>query len=322
MAVFTNISENELVKFLESYDIGKLELHKGISEGIQNTNYIVKTDKDKFILTIFEDKRILDGLDFFFSFTEHLADKGIPCPPPIHSRNGNILQDCKGKKAAIVGFLDGKWPRSIRANHCVEVGKYSALLHKAAKGFIHKRECPQYELLYRYDLLKKEGKDIDLFKSGIVKEIEKSAEYIKSNWPKDLPSGVVHGDIFPDNVLFEGEKLTGIIDFYMSRHDFYVADLANTLTQWCFENKAEFNITKARALLSAYNNERKLNKDELKALPVLAAAAAMKWFLTRLHTWFNPPEGEMVNQKDPLEQLEKLRFHLQVQNVSEYGLDL
>jgi homoserine kinase type II len=322
MAVFTEISELDLGSLLANYDIGTLVSYSGISDGIQNSNFIIKTDKNKFILTIFEDERILNDLPFFFNFTEYLSSHDIPCPKPIYAKNGKIFQTICGKPSAIVSFLSGKWPQNIRKAHCREIGKYSALLHKSAADFKSNRANPHPEILYRYNLLNEQGVDINSFKPGLKREIEESAEYIISNWSEDLPSGVVHGDLFPDNTIFDGDKLTGIIDFYSSHNDLFVADLANTLTQWCFQHGDEFNITNSKAMLLAYNNERPLSDEEITALPIMAAAAAMKWFLNRLYSWFNPPEGAMVNQKDPLDQLKKLRFHLQVKSVSAYGLDL
>lgn len=322
MAVFTQISESDLRELISKYDIGELESFSGISEGIQNSNYIVKTSSAKYILTLFEDERIFNSLPFFFNFKEHLVGSGVPCPAPIHDKNDSMFNEICGRQASFISFLPGKWPRSIKKEHCEEIGKYSALMHKAAESFPENRDDPQADMLLSYKKLQEESADLESFKSGIVAEIEKAADYIKSNCPSDLPSGVIHGDIFPDNVLFEDDRLTGIIDFYFSHTGFYVYDLANTLTQWCFEHGAEFNITKSRSLLSAYNKERKLSGDELNALPILASASAMTWFLSRLYSWFNPAEGAMVNQKDPLEQLEKLRFHLQVKSVSDYGLDL
>ncbi len=321
MAVFTDISENKLKKFLELYDIGKLASFEGISEGIQNTNFIVQTTKSKYILTLYEDKRIFSSLPFFFSFMEHLENKKIPCASPVHASDGSILQKLANRPAAIVNFLPGKWPKTIRSEHCAEVGKYSALMHKAAKDFKQKRDDSVFGAVeYWNKRIKEESLDINSLKSGLSDEIDKSFRKIKSQWPDNLPSGAIHGDLFPDNVLFEGGKVSGIIDFYMSHNDFFAMDLANTLTQWCFEHGAEFNITKAKAMLSAYNKVRKLSDAELKALPTLASAAATKWFLTRLYTWFNPSKGAMVNRKDPLEQLGKLRFHLQIKSASEYGL--
>ena len=322
MAVFTKVSQNDLKSFLKNYDLGNLESFDGINEGIQNTNYIINTNKSKFILTLFEDERVLGSLEYFFAYMEHLAIKNIPCAAPIHAKNGQVIFDLCERKAAIVNFLPGKWPKTIKKHHCSEIGKYSAQMHLAAEDFKPSRPNPNPDILYLYKKLQKQGKNIDSFRPGICEEIEKAIKYILDNWNDALPSGAVHGDLFQDNALFEGEKLTGIIDFYMAHDDFYVADLANTLTQWCFEYNAEFNVTKSQALLASYNNVRKLNKSEIKALPILAAAAAMKWFLARLYTWFNPPKGEMVNQKDPLEQLQKLRFHLQVENADEYGYRL
>lgn len=326
MAVYTTLSDDDIAGILQSYALGTLQSATGISDGVQNSNYIVTTDQRRALLTIFEDTAIYDDIPLFFEWMEHLSSRGIPCAAPLHDKADATIQDFNGKPASLVSFIEGKWPKTIRADHCQEIGHYSAHMHLLADDFKPRRDDPaSLDLTLWYRRSKEQGFPINDLKAGLSEEIEASAERIMDAMPEEgsLPTGMVHGDLFPDNVLFLDKKVSGIIDFYMSRYDFYASDLANTMNAWCFEHGTAFNITKAKALLRAYQAERTLSKEELNALPILCAAWSLRLMLTRLYAWFSNQDvgSSLIKNKDPLEQLERLRFHLQVRSVREYGID-
>lgn len=319
MAVYTEISDSDFASLLKKFDIGNLASYRGITEGVENTNYLLETDKAKFIATIYEKRVDVSELPFFLELMEHLAKAQIPCPLPVHDKSGNILQEMAGKKLTITSFLEGKWPRAIKNAHCLEVGKIMARMHLASQNFNltrkNKMSLPAWKEIYS-----RIAKNADSVKSGLSNEIKSALQEIEKKWPKNLPSGVIHADLFPDNVFFIEDKLTGILDFYFACNDFFAYDLAITMNAWCFENGREFNITKANALLSGYNQVRKLTEEEKSYLPILCTGAAMRFLLSRLYDWLNKVEGAVVVPKDPIEYLNKLRFHQNVKNVSEYGI--
>jgi homoserine kinase type II len=319
VAVYTDISEADLVAFLARYDIGTLKSFKGIAEGVENTNYLIKTSSDTFILTIYEKRVNAEELPFFMHLKEHLFAGGLPCPKPISAKGGETLQEINGRTAAIISFLQGKWPKQIRNAHCEEVGKYLAKMHTISASFDMQRQNTMGMGMWK-QLLSETVDQADEVSRGLSAELKENMQFLEENWPKDLPSGVIHADLFPDNVFFQGDGLTGMLDFYFACNDFYAYDLAICLNAWCFEHGTAFNITKAKAMLRHYNKVRPFSDAEREALPILASGAAMRFLLSRLYDWLKPVEGALVSPKNPKEYIEKLRFHRQVKSHAEYGL--
>lgn len=321
MAVYTEVSDEELEAFVAQYDIGDVESCKGIAEGVENSNYLLQTDRRSYILTLYEKRVARDDLPFFLGLMDHLAAQDFPCPTPIHGRDGEALRDLCGRPAAIISFLAGMWPRRIQPGHCRDLGAAAAAFHLAADGFALSR--PNDLSLAGWQKLAAEtAARADEMSPGLATLIADEMAYLESAWPSGLPAGIIHADLFPDNVFFLHDKLSGIIDFYFACNDFLAYELAICLNAWCFENDGDFNITKARNLIQSYHKARKLSDDEIAALPLLARGSALRFLLTRLYDWLNHPEGALVKRKDPLEYVRKLKFHQQVRSPAEYGLDL
>ena len=319
MAVYTEVFDDELIHFVAQYEIGQVIACKGIAEGVENTNYLLQTDDGLFILTIYEKRVATEDLPFFLGLLDHLAARDVPCPTPVHGRDGSTLRTLAGKPAAIVTFLKGVWPRRPTPQHCAEVGAALAQMHSAGQEFELQR-ANALSLDGWPRLIEATTARADEVQSGLGKEIVREFETLRENWPVSLPTGVIHADLFPDNVFFMGDKLSGLIDFYFACNDAFAFDLAICLNAWCFEHGTEFNITKARRLLSAYSAVRPIEAAELDALPQLARGAALRFLLTRLYDWLHQVDGAMVKPKDPLEYLTKLRFHQQVAGPGAYGL--
>ncbi|MBL8659063.1 MAG: homoserine kinase [Rhodospirillales bacterium] len=320
MAVYTEIADEEVAGFAAQYDIGTVIACKGIAEGIENTNYLLVTERGTFILTLYEKRVKVEDLPFFLGLMEHLARRGLPCPTPVSGRDGQTLRTLAGRAAAIVTFLSGMWPRHPTAGHCAGLGEAMARMHLAAADFAGRRDNdlsvggwrPLYEAIAR----RGHGMAIEL-----ARELEEELAALEGGWPRALPCGIIHADLFPDNVFFSGGRLSGIIDFYFACRDFLAYDLAVCLNAWCFEPDGSFNVTKARRLVQAYRAVRELTPDELDALPVLARGAAMRFLLTRLYDWLNTPKTALVTPKNPTEYLQKMRFHRGVRGFGGYGLD-
>lgn len=320
MAVYTDVTADDLTDFLSRYQIGELRSYKGIAEGVENSNFLLHTSAGNFILTLYEKRVAANDLPFFLGLMEHLAARGITCPQPVKNRQGGVLGKLAGRPAAIVTFLDGLWIRRPNPGHCAAVGEALARLHLAGKDFPNKRanalSIESWRALYAQ--AKERG---DSVRPGLCAEIAKELDALDKSWPRDLPDGVIHADLFPDNVFFLGDRLSGLIDFYFACTDTLAYDVAVCLNAWCFEPDHSYNVTKGRALLRSYANVRALSAAERAALPMLARGAAMRFLLTRLVDWLAVPDGALVKPKDPLEYFRKLRFHQSVKNVSEYGVD-
>jgi homoserine kinase type II len=320
MAVYTDVSADDLAQFLAGYDIGELRSYKGIAEGVENSNFLVHTSAGNFILTLYEKRVAAGDLPFFLGLMEHLAARGITCPQPVKNKQGGMLGKIAGRPAAIVTFLDGMWIRRPNAAHCAAVGDALARLHLAGADFAKKR--PNALALDNWRPLYQQAKTRgDSVQPGLCVEIAKELDVLGKIWPRDLPEGVIHADLFPDNVFFLGEGLSGLIDFYFACTDTLSYDVAICLNAWCFEPDHSYNVTKGRALLKAYGKVRALSASERDALPVLSRGAAMRFLLTRLVDWLAVPDGALVKPKDPLEYFRKLRFHQSVKSVAEYGID-
>jgi homoserine kinase type II len=320
MAVYTDVTSDDLTEFLAGYDIGELLASKGIAEGVENSNFLVHTSAGNFILTLYE-KRVAEAdLPFFLALMEHLAARGITCPQPVRNKAGGTLGRLAGRPAAIVTFLDGMWIRRPSARHCAAVGEALARLHLAGADFSMRRpnalSIDGWQPLFEHA----NGRG-DSVRPGLCKEISSELDALERCWPRDLPAGVIHADLFPDNVFFLGDKLSGLIDFYFACTDTLAYDVAICLNAWCFEPDNSYNVTKGRALLKAYAAVRTLSPDERAALPVLARGAATRFLLTRLVDWLAVPDGALVKPKDPLEYFRKLRFHQSVKSVGDYGFE-
>ena len=320
MAVYTDVTADDLTDFLSRYQIGELRSYKGIAEGVENSNFLLHTSAGNFILTLYEKRVAANDLPFFLGLMEHLAARGITCPQPVKNRQGGVLGKLAGRPAAIVTFLDGLWIRRPNPGHCAAVGEALARLHIAGKDFPDKRANALSVESWRalYAQAKERG---DSVRPGLCAEIAKELDALDKSWPRDLPQGVIHADLFPDNVFFLGDKLSGLIDFYFACTDTLAYDVAVCLNAWCFEPDHSYNVTKGRALLRSYANVRALSAAERAALPMLARGAAMRFLLTRLVDWLAVPDGALVKPKDPLEYFRKLRFHQSVKSVSDYGIE-
>lgn len=320
MAVYTDVPDDALAAFVAAYDIGGILACKGIAEGIENSNYLLQTDRGVFILTLYERRVAPEDLPFFLGLMEHLAGRGIACPIPVAGRDGFALRELCGRPAAIVTFLNGMCAGNISSAHCAALGGAMAELHLAGEDFpMHRRNAlgpSGWRPLFQ--TCREMAGEIA---PGLAAEIDDEIGFLDAHWPARAASGVIHADLFPDNVFFLGERLSGVIDFYFACNDFYAYEIAVCLNAWCFEADFSFNVTKARRMIAGYRAVRELDGDEISALPVLARGAALRFLLTRLHDALFPSEGVLVRPKDPLEYLHKLRFHQGLAGPGAYGLD-
>ncbi len=320
MAVYTEVSDDELEDFLSAYDIGVLASFKGIAEGVENSNFYLETDRDRFILTLYEKRVDPRDLPYFLGLMDHLAAHGIACPTPVHGRDGEALRELAGRPAAIVTYLQGVWPRRVDIKHCAPLGRALAELHVAGSDYPLSRPNSLSVAGWR-PIFERCAARAHEVQNGLAGEIEAELELLETEWPDNLPHGVIHADLFPDNVFFLGSDLSGLIDFYFACNDFFAYDLAICLNAWCFETDGSLNVTKARHMVSAYRKVRPLAVEEMAALPLLLRGAATRFLLTRLHDWVFHPEGAMVTPKNPLEYYRKLRFHQGARGPGDLGLD-
>ncbi len=319
MAVYTEVTDDDLAAFMAAYDIGDVVSFKGIAEGVENSNYLLATTKARFILTLYEKRVERSDLPFFLGLMEHLAERGIECPLPVRGRDGEALRVLCGRPAALVTFLDGVSVRRPTARHCASLGRALAELHAAAEGFSIRRPNALSVAGWRPLAEAARGRS-DVVLDGLDAEIAAELDHLEAAFARlDLPRGVIHADLFPNNVLFLGERLSGLIDFYFACDDAFAYDVAICLNAWCFEPDASFNVTKGRALLAAYHAARPLSGAEVDALPTLARGAAIRFLLTRLVDWLDTPPGALVKKLDPLEYLKKLRFHQQAESAEAFG---
>jgi len=320
MAVYTEISDEELARFIRSYDLGSLLSCKGIAEGVENTNYLVHTTKGAFILTLYEKRVDPRDLPFFLGLMEHLSARGVTCPLPVRDAEGRVLNELAGRHAALVTFLEGMWPTHPKAEHCLELGKALARMHIAGEGFALHRTNALGLSGWRplFDKFSPRAAEISPeLKTLIADELS----FLEKSWPSDLPQGVIHADLFPDNVFFIGDKLSGLIDFYFACDDALAYDIAVSINAWCFEANCQFDANKGRALLKGYNSVRELTEPERNALPILARGAAMRFLLTRSYDWLNTPKDALVARKDPIDYVRRLRFHQTVRSIDDYGFE-
>ena len=320
MAVYTDVVAEELGAFLTGYDLGDLLAYKGIAEGVENSNFLVHTTRGYFILTLYERRVAAEDLPFFLALMEHLHARGISCPQPVKNKRGEMLGRIAGRPAALVTFLDGMWIRRPSPAHCGALGEALARLHLAGLDFKHGRANALSVNGWRslYESCSERANEVQ---PDLKRFLAAELSHLENAWPSKLPQGVIHADLFPDNVFFLGNKLSGLIDFYFACTDTLAYDVAICLNAWCFESDHSYNVTKGRNLLQAYAQVRKLSDEERGALPLLARGAALRFLLTRLVDWFDVPPGALVRPKDPFEYYRKLRFHQAVGSARDYGIE-
>jgi homoserine kinase type II len=319
MAVYTDVAADDLSDFIARYDIGQLLSYKGIAEGVENSNFLLHTTSGSFFLTLYEKRTSLGDLPFFLGLMGHLATHGLTCPQPVPMRSGETLGTLAGRPAAIIDFLEGVWPRKPNATHCALIGEALATLHIAGGDFPMRRPNALSVSGWRplYDQAQARA---DSVQHGLRDFLDAELRHLEAHWPRGLPEGVIHADLFPDNALFLGDRLSGLIDFYFACNDVLAYDVAICLNAWCFEPDHSFNVTKAGAMITSYQRVRPLSADEEAALPLLARGAAIRFLLTRLVDLLNVPPGALVKPKDPLEYVRKLRFHQSVKTLGDYGM--
>ena len=319
MAVYTDVSFEELEELLRGYDVGSPLSFKGIAEGVENSNFYLQTDKGAYFLTLYEKRVSENDLPFFLGLMEHLAKRGIACPQPIRRKDGTQWGQLNGRPAALVTFLTGLSVRRPETVHCAAVGTALASLHEAGLDFALTRRNALGPGGWA-ELVDKTAHGADAIEGGLRELIATSHKNLVANWPSDLPTGVIHADLFPDNVFFLNGHVSGVFDFYFACNDAFAYDLAVTLNAWCFESDGSFNITKGKNLIAAYRQKRELSQREAEALPTLAAGAALRFLLTRLYDRINHDPNALVRPKEPLDYSKRLRFHLKVRSPAEYGL--
>ncbi len=319
MAVYTDVSFEELEVFLENYDIGAPRVFKGIAEGVSNSNYFLQTDKASFILTLYEKRIEADELPFFLGLMEHLAAEGLPCPTPVHAKDGSTTGSLNGRSAAILTFLEGISLRRPSAEHCSLAGGALATLHLKGEKFPRQRENALGLSSWK-SLAAECMADTGNVTRDLKNLIEAELEFLSANWPRSLPAGIIHADFFPDNVLFVKNQVSGIIDFYFACRDAFSYDLAVALNAWCFEADGYYNVTKGQALFAGYETVRALEQAERDVFPILCRGAALRFLLTRLYDWLNHSPKAFVNPKDPAEFARRLRFHQGARGPDAYGL--
>jgi homoserine kinase type II len=319
MAVYTDVTAEDLGRFLADYDVGELLSYKGIAEGVENSNFLVHTSRGHYILTLYERRVAERDLPFFLGLMEHLASRGITCPQPVKHRAGNVLGRLAGRPAAMVTFLDGMWIRRPSAAHCAALGEALARLHLAGADFAMRRDNALSVAGWRqlYEVCSAQAHKVE---GNLETLVAGELDVLERDWPSGLPQGVIHADLFPDNVFFLADKLSGLIDFYFACTDTLAYDVAICLNAWCFEPDHSYNVTKGRALLASYAKTRALSPEEWQKLPLLARGAALRFLLTRLVDWLDVPPGALVRPKDPREYARKLRFHQKIKSWRDYGV--
>jgi homoserine kinase type II len=318
MAVYTDITDEELAALLADFDLGNALSLKGVAEGVENSNFLLETEAGRYFLTVYERRVRPQDLPFFLELLRWIAGRGFPSATPIPDRQGRLLKEVRGKPCAIVSFLSGLAVRRPTAAHCREAGAGLALLHLAAEGFPRSRANDLGQAAWA-PMFAGLGRAAEDLKPGLAKTISSDLELLAARWPKGLPEGVIHADFFPDNVFFTNGKFAGAIDFYFACVDALAYDIAVALNAWCFEPDGSFNITSARQLVAGYESHRKLSDLERSSLPVLAHGAAMRFFLTRLADWGATPAGALVRPKDPLEYERKLAVHRAAPDLVLFG---
>ena len=320
MAVYTQLNQNEIEEILSNYNLGKLESFKGITEGIENTNYFLSVNKKKLILTIYEKRVKSEDLPFFSNLMSSLNKANFKCPAPVFNNNNSTITNFNGKKLMIVSFLEGKAKTSLSPANCKAIGVETARMHELTQNIKIKRQNDLSVNSWR-NLFETVKDQCSKLHKDLPKLIEENLNSVEKNWPKDLPKGIIHADLFHDNIFFIKDKFSGIIDFYFSCEDFFAFEIAICFNALCFDGLKEnlsFNVTKAKNFIDGYSSIRKLSDSEKQNMKVLSQGAALRFLLTRVFDALNTVEGAIVKVKDPIEYLKRLEFHKNAKNHEDY----
>ncbi|MFT9099239.1 MAG: homoserine kinase [Zymomonas mobilis subsp. pomaceae] len=312
MAVYTSVSNDEVSSFLALYpESGRLLSVKGITEGVENSNYLITTDRRAYILTLYEKRVNPEELPFFMALTDHLAAENLPVPKAWRSRDGKQIQTLAGRPACLIEFLQGRWTPSPSPAQTQATGEMLGKMHNSLTHFNLNRknslDLPSWhELFHRCGI-----EALNSIEAGMGDEVKQELAYLDQFWPKDLPHSVIHADLFPDNVLFEGERLKGVIDFYFACTEIRAWDLAITYSAWCFDSDNRFLPEHAHALIKGYHQTFTLSEEERAAFPVLLRGAALRFLLTRAWDWLNTPKEALVVPKDPRDFFKRMLHYRQ-----------
>jgi len=320
VAIYTKISRNDVVSIERKFNLGKIISFKGIKKGIENTNYLIRTKKNKYILTIFEKRVQKRDLPFFMSLMDKLNNHNINCPKPQQNKIGNYLITIKNKPASIVSFVDGKDKNKLKIKDCYEIGKNIAKLHIVSKKIkLYRKNSMSLNSWSK--LLNKIGNKYKKIEVNLNELIKTSFADIKKRWPKKIKSGIIHGDLFIDNIFFKKNKFHGYIDFYFAANDFFMYEIAICINALCFDKKNRkfiFNRRKSKNFLKGYSSLRKLSKNEKNSLNTLCKGAALRYLLTRTYDYLNTPKSAIIKIKDPHEYIQKLKVHNKFSNFKNY----
>ena len=320
MAIYTKLNQEQVSNILLNYKLGDLKKFEGIKEGIENTNYFIETEKGKYILTIYEKRVNNSDLPFFSKLMLETSKKNFICPKPISNKDNNYISDFGEKKFMIVTYLEGKSKNNLSPSDCKTVGKEIAKFHEITKNFNFKRENNLSVKSWRKIFSQVKDKCSKIH-PDLPKLIEANLTNIEKEWPRNLPSGIIHADLFNDNIFFKNNKFSGFIDFYFSCNDFYAFEIAICFNALCFDGLKQnlsFNVTKAKKLMEGYNEIRKISKDEKKSIKVLSQGAALRFLLTRVFDYLNTVDNAIVKIKDPEEYLKRLEFHKSAKSFEDY----
>ena len=318
MAVYTKISKKDISLINKKFNVENFKSFKGIKQGIENTNYLLKSKNNKFILTIFEKRVLKKEIPFFMKLMDQLSSLNIICPKPLKNKNGHFLIKLKNKTACIVSFLTGKSKKSLSLKNCCDVGKTVALMHLLTRKIKLFRSnsmgIKKLKPLINKIEFKSEFKNLEKFLKINLRDINK-------NWPKKLPNGIIHGDLFIDNIFFKKNNLSGIIDFYFAANDYFMYEIAICVNALCFDqlnSKFYLNKKKVKSLIKGYEKIRKLSNKEKKSLNILCRGAALRYFLTRLYDYTNTPKTALIKIKNPREYYQKLVTHNKLKTYKDY----
>jgi len=320
MAVYTKLNKENIEEILANYSIGQLKEFKGIEDGIENTNYFLLVNSKKYILTIYEKRIKAEDLPFFSELMTSLDKENFKCPVPIKNNNNKTICSYKNKNLMIVSFLEGKAKNILSPDNCKSLGQEVARMHLITKNFKIQRQNSLSVRSWRTIFEQIKDKCIDIHKD-LPKLIETNLADVEKNWPKDLPAGIIHADLFSDNIFFKDDKFNGIIDFYFSCNDFFALEIAICFNALCFDGSKDnlsFNVSKAKNFMNGYNQLRKLNDSEKKNIKVMSQGSALRFLLTRVFDTINTVEGAIVKVKDPMEYLMRLEFHKNSKNFEDY----
>ena len=319
MAVYTKISKKEISNINKKFKVENIINFKGIKQGIENTNYLLKSKNNKFILTIFEKRVSQKEIPFFMKLMDQLNNSNINCPKPLKNKDGNYQIRIKNKIACIVSFLDGKDKKKLNLKNCFDIGKIIAQMHLSSKKIklYRKNSMGINNLNPLLNSIKFKSKKF----INIEKFLKNNLKDIKKKWPKGLPNGIIHGDLFIDNIFFKNNKLSGIIDFYFAANDYFMYEIAICVNALCFDKKNSkflINKKKVKNLIKGYESIRKISINEKKSLNILCRGAAMRYFLTRLYDYTNTPKTALIKIKDPREYYQKLVIHNNLKTYKDY----